>query len=116
MKNSEIISQWAKNSQFFACIFFSLSIKKLYTKREKCAIISAEKFCRKALTALQRGARCIATGTPLQADGHAARDQRGPYGKTAEFFSAKNGVQMLKSGAYRHFFEQVSSVKFLILL
>lgn len=38
--------------------------------------------CRKALTGLQRGPRCVATGPPLQCREHAVVTQRGPYGKT----------------------------------
>ena len=39
---------------------------------------------RKALTALQRGRRCITTGLPLHDNKHAVATQRGPYGRTAD--------------------------------
>ena len=64
-------------------------------------------FCRKGLTALQRGARCMTTGTPLHDNGHAVADQRGPYGSAAELFSSENGAEIMKSRPYRRFFRAI---------
>ncbi len=112
MKNSEIIFPRAEILRFFACIPFSLRAKMLRRKPQKCAAFSQIFPRRKGLTALQRGPRCGATGTPLQADGVLIADQRGPYGKTTEFFSPKNDMVMLKKGQCRRFFKRIPYVKF----
>ena len=67
---------------------------------------------RKGLTALQRGPRCITAAAPLRDNGHAARDQRGPYGLAAGTFLYGNGMQMSKSGRSGRNFGGFSSVKF----
>ena len=112
MKNSEIIFPRPEILQNFACTPLSLSTRALRQKPQKCAVFSQIFPRRKALTALQRGPRCRATGTPLQADGVLIADQRGPYGKTTEFFSPKNNVAMLKKGQCHRFFKRIPNVKF----
>ncbi len=70
--------------EFCACIFFSLSSNALRQILLKCATFLPIFPRRKGLTALQRGRRCRATGTPLHDNGMLIADQRGPYGSTAD--------------------------------
>ena len=62
MKNLKMEIFWPQIREFCACIFYCLSYSVLQRKRWKCAIKSRPKSCRKGLTALQRGARCMTAG------------------------------------------------------
>ncbi len=49
--------------------------------------------CRKALTGLQRGPRCVATGPPLQCREHAVETPGGPRGKPRDALLLFSGHQ-----------------------
>ena len=73
-------------------------------------------FCRKALTASQRGARCIATACSLSSNGVPVATPGGPPWSAPTFSMAKNSVFLSRFQLFRSSEFRIWSVKFLILL
>ena len=84
----------------------------LRRKHRKCATFCSFSFCRKALTALQRGACCITTGPPLSCKKAAFATPRGPPWSAADEKWYGDGGRMSKFRLCRSPELKFSSVKF----
>ena len=94
LQYSETKIQRPQIREFCACIFYRLSHSMLRQNRQKCATFCPLSFCRKGLTALQRGYRCIAAVAPLPCNGSPVVGSGGPRWSAAECFWDEKGSGM----------------------
>ena len=85
---------WPQIREFCVCIFYCLDDKELRQKTPECASFRSLPFCRKALTALQRGCRCIAAVAPLERESGPVAGSGGPRWSAAVGFLTDDSGEM----------------------